>query len=86
MLAWLTPVTHPPILPLGRIIFNPPGLIPGRIQLKAEYKVVHALCEQSSFGWDEGDQRVTVPLPVWEAYTKVCGFFFQCILLETKLT
>jgi len=44
------------------------------------------MCEQSGFGWDEGDQRVTVLLPVWEAYTKVCGFFFSGIPLETKLT
>ena len=55
------------------------------MQLKAEYKVVSTLREQSRFGWDEGHLRVTALLPVWEAYTKVCGLFFQCILLETKL-
>ena len=51
----------------------------------AEYKVICTLHEQSGFGWDEGDQRVTVLLSVWEAYNK--GFFFLlCILFETKLT
>jgi len=54
------------------------------MQLKAEYKVIFTLREQSRFGWDEGHQRVTALLPVWEAYTKVHGLFFQCILLEKK--
>jgi len=56
------------------------------MQVKAEYKVVHTLHEQSGFGWDEGHQRVTGLLPVWEAYIKVMVVFSVPYFWKKKLT
>jgi len=41
------------------------------LQLKSEYKLVKTLRGLSGFGWDEGNQMVTVPLSVWEKYIAV---------------
>ena len=41
------------------------------LQLKAKYKIVQTLCKLSGFGWDKGEQMVTTPLQVWDAYLQV---------------
>jgi hypothetical protein len=48
------------------------------MQLKEEYRIVKALCEQSGSEWDEQEQLVTAPDDIWEKYIKVCTLLCAC--------
>jgi hypothetical protein len=41
-----------------------------------DFKIVHALRENSGWGWDEGIQKVRATQEQWEDYLKVCHFSF----------
>jgi hypothetical protein len=62
-------------LPAGMCQLDP-FILPtiDRTQLKTDYKLVEALCEQSGFRWEEKHQMVTAPDDVWDKYINVCHF------------